>query len=57
MNPSSLSENDFDYLKELGSGSFGTVHLVKKRSDQKYFAIKSVQLAEMAQKEKDAALN
>ncbi len=52
MNTPSLSEKDFQYIKELGSGSFGTVHQVKKLLDDKIFAIKSVQLAQMAQKEK-----
>lgn len=33
------------------------MHLVKKNEDQKLYAIKSVQLAQMSQKEKDAALN
>lgn len=57
MTTSSLSEKDFEYIKELGSGSFGTVQLVKKLADDKFYAIKSVQLAQMAQKEKDGALN
>ena len=57
MNSSSLSQKDFEYIKELGSGSFGTVQLVKKLADGKFYAIKSVQLAQMAQKEKEAALN
>jgi hypothetical protein len=52
MSTPSLSEKDFEFLKELGSGSFGTVHQVKRLVDNKIFAIKSVQLAQMAQKEK-----
>lgn len=57
MNTSQLSEKDFEIMKQLGSGSFGTVHMAKKRQDSKIYAIKSVQLSQMSQKEKDAALN
>jgi len=50
MNTTHLSEKDFEVLKELGSGSFGIVHLVRKLIDNKQYAIKSVQLAQMGQK-------
>lgn len=50
MNTTHLSEKDFEVLKELGSGSFGIVHLVRKLTDNKQYAIKSVQLARMGQK-------
>ena len=41
----------------LGFWGFGTVHLARKLADNKQYAIKSVQLAQMSQKEKDGALN
>ena len=30
MNSNQTTEKDFEILKELGSGSFGTVHLARK---------------------------
>ncbi len=57
MNITQLSEKDFEFLKELGSGSFGIVHLVRKIQEDKHYAIKSVKLSQMSQKEKDGALN
>ena len=57
MSTQQLSEKNFEILKQLGSGSFGTVHLARKLADNKQFAIKSVQLSQMSQKEKDGALN
>ena len=52
-----LSWKDFDVVKELGSGSFGKVHLVKKKTDQKLYAVKTVLMTRLNQKEKDSALN
>ena len=48
---------DFEVVKELGSGSFGTVTLVRKRDCQTLYALKSVKLNRLSQKEKDSALN
>ena len=47
-----LSFKDFEVLKELGSGSFGKVCLARKKSDQKLYAIKSVLMTRLNQKEK-----
>jgi hypothetical protein len=44
-------------LKELGCGSYGHVELVKRKKDNKFYALKSMFLASAKQKEKDAALN
>ena len=33
---------DFDVIKELGQGSFGVVYLVKRKSNDKTFALKCV---------------
>lgn len=42
-----LSFKDFDIIKELGRGSFGKVQLVRKKSDQKLYAIKSVDMTRL----------
>jgi NIMA (never in mitosis gene a)-related kinase len=53
----SLKLSDFETLKDLGSGSFGSVKLVRKKDDSQIFAMKTVSLGRLSQKEKDNALN
>ena len=53
----SQSIKDFDIIKELGAGSFGKVNLVQRKTDQTIFAMKTVSLTRLTQKEKDSALN
>lgn len=37
-----LCLDDFDYIRNLGKGSFGEVVLVKKKSDEKLYAMKAI---------------
>ena len=53
----SQSIKDFDIIKALGAGSFGKVNLVRRKTDQTIFAMKTVSLTRLNQKEKDSALN
>lgn len=55
--PSHMSMRDFECIKELGSGSFGKVKLVKKKGCETLFALKTVSICRLNQKDKDAALN
>lgn len=41
---------DFETIKELGSGSFGSVKLVKKIDDGQTYAMKTVSLSKLTQK-------
>ena len=52
-----MSLKDFEFIKELGKGSFGSVSLVKRRADNLLYAIKKVNIAQMSDKEKQNALN
>jgi len=52
-----MTIKDFEVLKELGCGSFGKVMLVKKISTQVLYALKTVSLNRLNQREKDNALN
>ncbi|XP_063604634.1 serine/threonine-protein kinase Nek4-like [Penaeus indicus] len=44
-----------EVLREIGRGTYGTVWLVRKRSDQKYLVLKSVDLSHSNQQEAEAA--
>jgi NIMA (never in mitosis gene a)-related kinase len=45
-----MSLQEFTIIKELGSGSFGNVFKVKKKSDKKFYAMKQVKLSNLNQK-------
>jgi len=36
------SRNSFDILKDLGSGAYGKVYLVKRKTDGQLFAMKEL---------------
>ena len=36
------SIDDFEFLKPITSGGFGKVYLVKKKNDNKFFAMKTL---------------
>ena len=53
----SIDKKNLEIIKELGTGSYGTVHLVKKHDDDKLYALKSVKLNTMNHDDKANALN
>lgn len=54
---SSRPADDFDVVKELGKGAFGTVTKVVRRSDRRPFAMKTVLIGKMEEREVADALN
>lgn len=48
---------DFTFLKKLGEGAFGQVHLVKRKTDGHNYAFKKVRLIGLKDKDKNNALN
>ena len=42
-----MSINDFEIIKQIGSGAFSTVSLVKNKKDNKLYALKRVELSKM----------
>lgn len=47
---------DFTFLQELGRGSWGTVHVARRRQDGQLYAIKAVMLASLSRKDQLAAV-
>ena len=41
------SLNDFDLLRTLGTGSFGRVHLVQSKHNQRFYAVKVLKKAQV----------
>ena len=52
-----MSLNDFEIIKQIGTGAFSTVSLVKRKQDDTIYALKRVELSKMQQNEKDNSLN
>ena len=48
---------DFDIVKVLGKGSFGSVYLVRRKEDKKIYALKSVILEKLNKKEQENSVN
>ena len=52
-----MSINDFEIIKELGKGAFSTVSLVKRKQDNKIYALKCVQISKISIHERQNSLN
>lgn len=52
-----MSLNDFEILSDIGKGSFGSVHKVRRKLDNCIYALKKVRLAKLNSKEKSNAIN
>ena len=52
-----MSLNDFEFRENLGKGSFGSVCVVKRKKDQKIYAMKRVTLMNLGEKEKQNSFN
>eukprot|EP00619_Florenciella_sp_RCC1007_P006754 CAMPEP_0205918880 /NCGR_PEP_ID=MMETSP1325-20131115/10075_1 /ASSEMBLY_ACC=CAM_ASM_000708 /TAXON_ID=236786 /ORGANISM="Florenciella sp., Strain RCC1007" /LENGTH=203 /DNA_ID=CAMNT_0053286445 /DNA_START=86 /DNA_END=694 /DNA_ORIENTATION=- len=57
MASSASKKDDYDMVKALGSGAFGSVSKVRRRSDRVEFAMKIVQIGKMEEREVADALN
>ncbi|CAL5985694.1 Kinase [Hexamita inflata] len=49
--------NNFNFIKELGQGSFGQVNLVERKKDNKMYAIKYINVKKMNQQSREFQLN
>ncbi len=56
MNPANPRKADFDAVEHLGTGSFGVVYLVRRRTDGKVFAMKEMDLRRAGSMEFEAAI-
>ena len=52
-----MSLEDFELGKELGKGAFGSVTIVKRKEDNKIYAMKRVKIGRLGKKEKDNSFN
>ena len=48
---------NFDIMEKLGEGSYSTVYKVKRKEDDKIYALKKVKLLNLNEKEKINSLN
>ena len=48
---------NFEIIKELGSGTFSKVFQVRRIADKEIYAMKKVKLTTLSRKEKENALN
>ena len=51
------SMNDFFIEKILGRGSFGSVYLVRRKQDQKIYALKTVTFEKLNKRDQENSLN
>ena len=51
------SDADFEFIENLGEGSFGTVSKVLRRQDEKECVIKRVRLTGLTEADSDKAIN
>ena len=51
------SFNDFEFLRTLGKGAFSTVYLVRRKKDQKQYALKSILMEKLKEKEQKNCVN
>ena len=56
INITKSSLENYEILKEIGKGSFSTVYLVKKKITQKEYALKKVNILNLAEKEHQNSL-
>ena len=52
-----MSINDFEIIKQLGKGAFSTVSLVRRKQDNKIYALKCVQISKLSVHERQNSLN
>ena len=52
-----MSLTDFEILKQLGKGAFGSVSLVRRKKDSQTYAMKRIRLIPLSEKEREVSLN
>ena len=51
-----MSLNNFEFLEKLGTGSFDSVYIVKRKENQKIYAMKCLRLINLYKKENNIYL-
>jgi NIMA (never in mitosis gene a)-related kinase len=55
MEPSQVK--DFDVIKQLGRGSYGSTYLVNRKLDNNNYCLKRISIREMSRKDQESAIN
>ena len=51
------SYNDFEFIRTLGKGSFSIVYLVRRKADQKEYALKSIIMDKLKENDQQNSVN
>ena len=51
------SFNDFEFIRTLGKGAFSTVYLVRRKQDQRQYALKSITMEKLKENEQQNSVN
>ena len=52
-----LLTNQYEVIKQLGKGAFGSVSLVRRKKDSQTYAMKRIRLIPLSEKEREISLN
>jgi len=52
-----MSKRDFNIIKQIGKGSYSTVHKVRRLEDDTYYAMKEININTMKTVDKQGVLN
>lgn len=52
-----MSLKNLSVIRQIGTGAFSTVYLVRRSDDEELYALKRVKLSKLSQKEKENSLN
>ncbi len=55
--PSITVDQQYEFIKEIGVGSFGKALLVKRKSNGEFFVMKRISMKDMSKEERTGALN
>ena len=52
-----MKADEFEYIEQLGRGSYSKVYKVRRKADNQIYALKQVQMSSISEKERENSLN